>query len=89
MRNGLIPGVNVDRVNVAAGMAMAVTLGYDDAYAQMVTEYALMRHRRGEEQGAQRTWLSEYPRDLTSWEVILAYAIASAESEDASHHGGT
>jgi hypothetical protein len=78
MRSGLIPGVNVDRVDVAAGVKMAAQLGYGDPTAQMVAEFALMRHRRGEEEGAERTWLSEYPRDLTSWKAILAHALASA-----------
>lgn len=78
MRNELIPGVNVDRVDVYAGMQMATRLGYGDATAQMVVEFALMRHRRGEEEGAERTWLSEFPRDLTSWKAILAHALASA-----------
>lgn len=71
----LVPGVNADKVNVAAGMKRAIALGFGDATAQMVIEYALMRHRRGEEDGAERTFLREYPHDLTSWKVILAEAI--------------
>lgn len=78
MRTDLVPGVNVDRVDVAAGMQMAARLGYDDTTAQMVVEFALMRHRRGEEEGAERLWLSEFPRDLTSWKAILAHALAVA-----------
>jgi len=73
----LTPGVNVDPVDIAAGLNQAATLGYDDATAQMVTQYALQRHARGEEEGAQRTWLGQYPRDLTSWYAILAAAVAS------------
>lgn len=80
MRPGLIPGVNVDRVDVAAGMQMAARLGYNDATAQMVIEYALMRHRRGEEEGAERTWLWQFPNDLTSWKAILAHAVAAADA---------
>ena len=72
----LTPGVNVDPVDVAAGVRAAATIGYDDGNAQMVAEHALLRHRRGEEESAQRLWLSEYPRDLTSWYVILAHACA-------------
>ena len=76
----LVPGVNVDRVNIAAGLARAVALGYDDAQAQMVTTYALQRWERGEEAGAERTWLSQYPRDLTSWKVIIATALGQAHT---------
>lgn len=76
MRPGLIPGVNVDRVNVAAGLEMAARIGYDDPIAQMVAEYALMRHARGEEDGAEKSWMSQFSNDLTSWRMILAHAIA-------------
>lgn len=75
--NPLVPGVNVDPVNVEAGCVFAATLGYDDAKAQMVTEVALMRHRRGEEEGAQRLWLAYFPRDLGSWYAILATAVTN------------
>lgn len=79
MKTGLIPGVNVDHVDIAAGLCQAAKLGYDDAIAQMVTMYALQRHQRGEEDGAQRTWLSYYPSDLTSWYMILAAAVSAGE----------
>lgn len=75
---GLIPGWNTDRVDVAAGLEMAKRLGYGDPTAQMVAEFALMLHRRGEEDNAQRAWLGQYPRDLTSWYAILAHAITAA-----------
>ncbi len=77
--NRLVPGVNVDAVNVTAGLRMAAQLGYGDPTAQMVAQYALQRHQRGEEAGAQATWLHEYPRDLTSWYAILAHAVATPE----------
>lgn len=73
----LQPGVNVDTVNVAAGMQQAARFGYSDASSQTVVEYALMRHRRGEEDGAQRTALS-HGIDLTSWYAILAVAVTSS-----------
>ncbi len=79
MRPGLVPGHTVDRVDVAAGMEFAAKLGYNGPTAQMIVEYALMRHARGEEAGAQRTWLSYFPRDLTSWTAILARAITAAD----------
>lgn len=80
MRTLLAPGVNLDRVDLAAGLHMADRLGYGGATAQMVAEYALMRHSRGEEAGAEATWLSQFPHDLTSWKAILTQAIAHAEA---------
>lgn len=82
MRTGLVPGVNLDRVDLAAGLHMADRLGYGDATAQVVVEYALMRHRRGEAAGSERTWLSHFPHDLTSWKAILAQAIAQAVKDE-------
>lgn len=82
MRPGLVPGVHLDRVDLAAGLHMADRLGYGAATAQMVVEYALMRHRRGEEAGAESTWLSHFPQDLTSWKAILAQAIAQAVKDE-------
>jgi hypothetical protein len=79
--NPLVPGVNVDPVNIAAGLRMATQLGYGDPTAQMVAQYALQRHQRGEEEGAQRTWLHEYPHDLTSWYAILAHAVATPKEQ--------
>lgn len=83
MRNALTPGLNVDRVDVPAGMAKAAALGYDDAKSQMVAEYTLMRWKRGEEDGAQKTWLAEFRSDLTSFFVIIAHAVAVAEANHA------
>lgn len=76
----LVAGYNADKVDVAAGMAAAARFGYDSAEHQMVTEYALMRHRRGEEDGAERSALSG-GIDLTTWHVIRAHAIAAASAE--------
>jgi len=73
----LVPGYNVDKVDVAAGLNRAGPLGYDSPEHLMVIEYALMRHRRGEEDGAERSALSG-GIDLTSWRVILAEAVAAA-----------
>lgn len=73
----LTPGVNVDAVDVAAGVRAAASIGYDYGKALMVAEHALLRHKRGEEESALRLWLSEYPRDLTSWYMILAHACTS------------
>lgn len=77
MRPGLIAGVNVDLVDIGAGMKMAARLGYDDAESQMVVEYALTRHSRGEEDGAERSALSG-GIDFTSWRAALAAGVAAA-----------
>lgn len=82
MRPGLIVGVNVDAVDIERGKRCAAELGYDGPTAQMVVEYALQRHGRGEEDGAQRTWLSYHGSDLTSWFVILAAAIEGGFSQE-------
>lgn len=75
----LVPGLSVDRVDIAAGLAQAAQFGYGDAESQMVIEYALMRWRRGEEAGAERTVLS-HGVDYTSWRGALAAAVASGST---------
>jgi hypothetical protein len=76
---------DLDHVDVAAGVQLAVRFGYGSPEHRMVTEYALMRHARGEEEGAQRSALSG-GIDLTSWYAILAAALASAQSYDLAMH---
>ena len=71
----LTSGVNVDRVNIAAGAAEAAAIGYLSEEDQMVVIYALQRHARGEEDGAQRTALG-HGIDLTGWYRILAAAVS-------------
>ncbi len=77
----LVPGYNADRVDVAAGLAMAARSGYGSPEHQMVAQYALMRHARGEEDGAQRSALAG-GIDLTSWRMILAAGLAGAAGEE-------
>jgi hypothetical protein len=77
MRPGLVPGVNVDRVDIDCGMAQARKLGYTDTNELMVIEYALQRWQRGEEDGAEAT-IRSHRIDYTAWRVVLAYAVASA-----------
>lgn len=81
MRPGLVPGVNVDRVDVAAGLAMLAELGYQDSRTHMVIEHALQRWARGEEEAAERGAIDRafHGIDLTSWRVVLAHAITAAE----------
>lgn len=77
MRPGLIPGWNVDRVDISAGVREAAACGFGDPQGVMVATYALQRWARGEEDGAQRTWLAEYPHDLTAFTRIIAAACAA------------
>lgn len=72
------PRPNVDKVDVAAGVAEAQKAGYTSPEHLMVIEYALMRHLRGEEEGAERSALSG-GIDFTSWRRILAAAIVAAQ----------
>lgn len=74
-----------DHADLAAGVRQAVRFGYDSSEHQMVVEYALTRHARGEEEGAQRSALSG-GIDLTSWYAILAAALASAQAYDLAMH---
>lgn len=76
MGRPLVPGVNVDPVDITAGLRRAAALGYGDRQSRMVLTYALQRHARGEEEGAERTVKGHV--DFTCWRVILAAAVAAA-----------
>jgi len=82
MRAGLIPGYNVDRLDIAAGLRELVACGYPEAEVERhyVIEHALMRWARGEEAAAQRGAIdsSFHGIDLTSWTRVLAAAMAGA-----------
>lgn len=80
MKPGLAAGVNVDHVDIAAGVAFAAELGFAARTDAVVVTYALQRHQRGEEAGAERTWLSYFPHDLTSWRMILARAVTAGSA---------
>lgn len=82
MRRNLIPGHNVDRIDVAAGLRELSAAGYAHPYTKMVIEHALMRWQRGEEEQAERGAIDQsfHGIDLTSWRRVLAAARASAES---------
>jgi hypothetical protein len=77
MGEELIPGRNVDVVNVAAGLDFAVELGYESAEDEMVTQYSLNLWARGEEDRADRNWVHYHPHDLTQWRMIIATAVAT------------
>lgn len=77
-----IPGYDVDRIDVAAGLRELGECGYDDPHTTMVIEHALQRWARGEEEAAQRGAIdaSFYGISLTCWLRVLAAARAHAES---------
>jgi hypothetical protein len=77
-----VPGYNVDRVDVAAGLRELKACGYDAPETVMVIEYALMRWARGEEEAAQRGAIdrSFHGINLTCWLRVLAAAQAHADS---------
>jgi len=81
MRHNLVPGHNVDRIDVAAGLRELAAAGYTHPYTKMVIEHSLMRWQRGEEAEAERGAIdaSFHGIDLTGWRRVLAAARASAE----------
>lgn len=85
----LTPGHNVDVVNIAAGMAMLESIGYEpNTEIWMLVQYALQRWGRGEEGAAENMALGlgqwkgdDFPSvDLTSWRMVLAAAVSGDES---------
>jgi hypothetical protein len=74
------PGINVDKINVAAGLKELIACGYDDPHTRMVIEFALMRWARGEEDAALKAAIDQsfHGIDLTSWYRVLAAAKAAA-----------
>ncbi|MGJ7523290.1 hypothetical protein ACSFA0_22605 [Variovorax sp. LT1P1] len=82
MRAGLTAGVNVDRLDVEAGLRELVTCGYPETETQrhLVIGYALNRWARGEEEQARRGAI-DHSFDgigLTAWLRVLAAARAGA-----------
>lgn len=77
-----VPGHNVDRIDVAAGLRELAACGYESPQTVMVIEHALMRWSRGEEEQAQRGAIdsSFHGVNLVSWLRILAAARATAET---------
>ncbi len=77
MRPGLAPGVNVDKLDIGAGLREAAAMGFDDETSQMVAQYALQRWARGEEEGAIKTARIDGGIDLTSFYRMVAAAAAA------------
>lgn len=77
----LVPGVNVDPIDIAAGLAELDAIGYDHKYTREVILYALQRWQRGEEEAAERGAIdrSFYGIDFGSWRRVLAAAMAGAQ----------
>lgn len=80
----LIPGLNADRVDVAAGLRKLSDLGWaqeQEPNAHMEVEYNLQRWARGEEADADHSMSRSLSGvDYTSWRVVLAAAIAAGEA---------
>lgn len=75
-----VPGYNVDKIDVAAGLRELRACGYDEPHTTMVIEYALTRWARGEEAAAQKGAIdrSFHGINLTCWLRVLAAAMAKA-----------
>ena len=78
----LVPGYNVDPVDIEAGMRELAACGYDSPETRMVIEYALARWKRGEEAAAERGAIDPewHSIALTCWRRVLAAAIVSARA---------
>lgn len=81
-----VPGWNVDRIDVPAGLRELKECGYDEMHTVAVIEYALQRWARGEEEAAERGAIDKsfHGISLTCWRRVLAAAMAAAEA-----NGGT
>lgn len=77
----LVPGFNVDKIDVAAGLRELTACGYTSPHTIMVIQYALQRWARGEEAQAERGAidLNFHGVNLTSWYRIIAAAQAAAQ----------
>lgn len=80
------PGVSVDRIDVAAGLAELLKFWPDAPMeTRMVIEYALLRWARGEEEQAERGAIDRefHGIDFGSWRRVLAAARAAGEARAA------
>lgn len=79
-----VPGHNVDKIDLDAGMAELAKIGYTGERTQMVILYALQCWGRGEEGRAEKNAIDQnfYGIDLTSWRRVLAAAMAGAEDSN-------
>lgn len=80
------PGVSVDRIDVAAGIAELLKFWPEaPPETRMVIEYALVRWARGEEAQAERGAIDQtfHGIDFGSWRRVLAAARAAGEAKAA------
>lgn len=83
MRQGLKTGVNVDALDIGAGLRELAACGYPEPNTRMVIEHALMRWARGEESQAERGAIDRkfHGIDLSSWYRVLAAAMTAINKE--------
>lgn len=81
MRTELIPGRNVDRLDIGAGLLELTECGYNDHETNMIIEYALIRWMRGEEDAAERGAVDHnfFGVSITVWRRVLSAAMAAAQ----------
>lgn len=77
-------GVNVDKLDIKAGLRELAACGYnmaEHAHTFLVIDYALARWARGEEEQAERGAIDQsyYGIPLTCWRRVLAAACAAAQ----------
>lgn len=79
-----VPGYNVDRIDVAAGLRELQECGYDEPHTAMVIEYALQRWARGEEEAVQKGAIDKsfHGISLTCWLRVLAAARVGGEAQE-------
>lgn len=78
----LTPGVNVDPVDIEAGLKMMTSLGYDSEFNYIEVDYNLKRWTRGEEAEADHSMSNSLSGvNYTSWRMILAAAVASGTAK--------
>lgn len=75
----LIPGVNVDKIDIGAGLRALGECGYDEPHTCMAIEYALQRWARGEEDAAERGAIDQSfcGIDFGSWRRVLAASMVA------------
>jgi hypothetical protein len=86
MRPGLVPGFNVDKLDIAAGMRELSDIGWPNTEdganieTRAVIHYALLRWARGEEDAAERGAIDKsfHGIPFTCWRRVLAAAMAGA-----------
>lgn len=78
----LQPGVNIDPVDIAAGLAKLHELGYVGTLCDMEADYALRRWARGEEHFADHSMVQSLSGiSYTDWRVILSAAVTAGKAK--------